>query len=190
VKRKFWIILIISVVCISVIYLQFKNTVNLSEKLPIEITENNILYGKIRAYHPDIFYLKYNLKFTTDNDIIKENTDYSNDSKIQNYFYYNKNSSKGTNVEKTILMNNSAQTYLKIVGQDKSHYIFTVSGDHAGSANYRDLTVKLYKFESGKYELVFDRKETYSTDPGIESNFFTERVKLLIYRKLNLDDRY
>ncbi len=190
VKRKYWIILIIIVALLSGICFQFKHAVDLSEKLPVKITPDNILYGKIRAYHPDIFYMKYQLKFATDNNIIEENSNHLDDPGIKNYFYYVKNGSKITIVENTILKNDSAQTYLKIAGQDGTNYIFTVSGDHSGSANYRDLIIKLYRLENSNFKLIFNKMERYSIDPGIDSYFFTERFKLLIYKILNFDGRY
>ena len=190
-RRKHWKLLIISAAFFLVAYYKFSNTVNLSEKLPLIVLPENILYGQIEAYHPDIFYMKYGLKFALRNAIIKEEPIYQDDEpKINEYFYYLKNCSKIAIDEREILKNDFAQTYMKIVGHDNVNYLFTMSGDHSGSANLRDLVVRLYRQEHGKYQLVFDKTETYSIDPGIDSNFFTERLKLLIYRKLHLDDRY
>jgi len=158
--------------------------------LPLKFSINNILYGQIRAYHPDLFYMKYQLMFAVNNDIMEEKVNYLDDPNIINYFYYVKNNSKVIIDEKEILKNDFAQTYLKIIDQNGVKYIFTVSGDHSGSADYRDLIVRLYMLENEKYKLIFDKKETYSIDPGFDSSFLTERFKLLLYRKMNLDDRY
>jgi len=90
-----------------------------------------------------------------------------------------------------ILYNESAQTYLKYRSKDgNNYYLFLVSGDHGGSANFREINVKLYELSDRENQLIFSRKETYSVDPGIDSYFFTERFKLALFKLFGGDDRY
>ena len=144
------------------------------------------------AFHPDLLYKKYRLSFVLNYPMLTEEIIVEPDKgiKIKEFFHYIKNIENITKQEKEILSNDFAQTYLKYRGLDGNSYLFTVSGDHMGSANFRDIEVKLYKIKNGHHELIFNRQETYSIDPGIDSNFFSERIKLFVYKIFTKDDRY
>jgi hypothetical protein len=191
-KRKALVLVILGVCVLLVALFQWHNTINLKEELPVRIDPGSIISGKIRAFHPDLLYKKYRLGFVLTNKIMAENIQVKGNEKVESkeFYYYINDITKLTESEKMILNNESAQTYLKFRSKDGNYYLFVISGDHAGSANFRDIKVKLYKLKDGHYELIFNREETYSIDPGIDSNFFTERFKLLIIKLFTKDDRY
>ncbi len=195
-KTKSLTLLLPGIFCVAVVsaivWFQLFSTVDLKEELPVKIVEQGIIYGRIRAFYPDTLYKKYRLSFVLRNKIITETIQLKPDKNIRfkQFYYYIKDSAKLTESERMIVEQEHAQTYLKFLARDGSYYLFVVSGDHGGSANFRTIKVKLYRIEDESNKLVFDKEETYAVDPGIDSNFFTEQLKLLFYRIIMRDDRY
>jgi hypothetical protein len=72
-KIKWWVITILLVLYATY---KFSVTINLSEKMPVEIVPENIIWGAIRAYHPNLLYLKYEIDFSDNNDLIQIEVDY------------------------------------------------------------------------------------------------------------------
>lgn len=165
-------------------------TVGLAEELPVNIVPKNILYGEIMAYHPDILYMKYGLSFVIRNIIVERQDPREQDSRIKNYYYYVNQGQRITSLEKQLLQKDNSQSFLKFRGENNKYYLLTISGDHEGSANYRDMTVKLYEWKNAQFTEIFHRSERYSTDPGIDSDFYCERLKLFLYKTLFNDQRY
>ena len=182
---------IIVVLClVSLFAYNLWKTVDLGEELPVTIAPENIVWGAIRAYHPDLFYRKYRINFAAGSSIIEKPAENVASDKIKAFYLY-LNDKEPTGFEKDILENDAAQTYLKFFNHDKDKtYLFTASGDHGGSANYRNIRTKLYQKNNGNYKLILDKMEVYSTDPGFDSNYFTERFKLWIYKVFKNDKRY
>lgn len=192
-KTKLLALLLSGILCVVVIvWFQLFNTVNFKEELPVKIVQGNIIYGKIMAFHPDSLYRKYRLNFVLSNKIIIENIQLKPDKDIRfkQFYYYIKDNAKLSESERIIIEREKAQTYLKFLGGNGNYYLFIVSGDHGGSANFRTIKAKLYRIANGGYKLLFDREETYAVDPGINSNFSTERLKFLFYGIIMGDDRY
>ncbi len=186
-KEKYILLPLLLLIPVCVI-LGTKNIVDFKEKLPAKILPGKILWGEIRAYHPDILYKKYEIDFFRKNKIIEKDITVGPGITFKEFYYYSKVPSKYIKKEQETLKKYSPQSFLKFQDENGDFYILTISGDHSGSANFRTISVNLLKYDNENMELIFANSETYSIDPGFDSNYFTEKFVYQIYRFF--DNRY
>jgi hypothetical protein len=187
--KKKYIVIFFSIQLAVIFFLFIKNnSLFLGEKLPFPV--DRVLWGQIKAYHPDILYEKYQIDFLLKNGISEEDTSILRSNNIKDFFYYKKKPKKLSEREIYILNKNKAQSFIKFLDIHKNSYLFIVSGDHSGSSNFRKIKVNLFKYHNEELKLVFSTTETYSTDPGFDSRYFSEKIIYFIYRYIFRDSRY
>ena len=164
--------------------------IDLGEKLPASVVPEKIMWGQIMAYHPEMLYKKYGIEFFKTNHIIEKHETVAQNLTIKEYYYYFNDPSQLTVHEKAVLSGNIPQSFLKYKDGNGDNYLLLISGDHSGSSDTRDINVKLFKYEGELLQLVFNRTETYSIDPGLDSHYFMENFKRLVYKYIWGDKRY